>query len=61
VELRLLRELASVGFLTDQIVADEIAERRRVISTMVGWLYPSILLDEIAEIIELVTGAPVTS
>lgn len=38
---------------SDEQLDEAIAERRSQMKQMVGWLYPSILADEIAELLEL--------
>ncbi len=39
--------------LTDEEIDEEIATRRDLMKQMVGWLYPSILSDEIETLLEL--------
>ena len=45
-----LRAMAAKGELTYARVHAECVERERVIGTLVGWLYPSVLRSEIREL-----------
>lgn len=41
------------GGLTPEEIDREVRERRALIGRMVGWLYPSVLQDEIEELLRL--------
>jgi hypothetical protein len=48
--IEVLRDLAQTDDLTLEVIEREIEERKVLLGQLVGWLYPSVLKQEIAEL-----------
>jgi hypothetical protein len=45
-----IRAMKLSGQITDELLQQEIDERRRILPTLIGWLYPPVIQGEIIEL-----------